>query len=76
MVFLKEVNSELGHASLANNNGDTSLGELLNETLELVLLTCGVVKEIVSVLEQDGTLGFTLLHLNVWVGGRKLGVFE
>lgn len=74
MVLLEEMDGKFRHASLAHNNCYASLSELLDKTFELVLLAGGVVKEIVSIFEENGTLGLTLLHLNVSVEDSNFGI--
>jgi hypothetical protein len=76
VVLLEEVNGKFGHTALANNTGYASLSKFLDETFEFVLLTGGVVEEIVGGLEQNGTLSFTLLHFNVGIEYSNLGVLN
>lgn len=74
MVLLEEVNSQFGHGALADDASNAGLSELLNEALELILFTSGVVEEIFSVLKENSTLGLTLLHLNVGVENSNLSL--
>jgi len=65
---------ELGHGAGSNDDLDSSLSESLDEGLEGLLLTLGVVEEILGVSEEHGTLSLTLLHLDVGVEDGDLAV--
>jgi len=75
-VFLKEVDGELGHGATSNDNLDTSLSKSLDEAFESIFLTLGVPEKVLGVLEQDGSLGLSLLHLNVSVENGNLGLLD
>ena len=74
LVLLEEVNSELRARSSADNNVDSSFGKSYNEFLELILFSLSVVEELIGVLEENGSLSLSLLHLNVGVKDGNLGL--
>jgi len=74
LVLLEEVNSELRARSSADNNVDSSFGKSYNEFLELILFSLSVVEELIGVLEENGSLSLSLLHLNVGVEDGNLGL--
>jgi hypothetical protein len=74
LVLLEEVNSELRARSSADNNVDSSFGKSYNEFLELILFSLSVVEELIGVLEENGSLSLSLLHLNVGVEDGNFGL--
>ena len=55
---------------------DTGLSKSLDEIFERVLLTLGVIEQVIGVLEQNSSLGLTLLHLNVGVEDGNLSFLD
>jgi len=58
------VQRQLTDGARSNDDGNSSLSQALNESLELLLFSFGVVEQLVSVLDQDCTLGLSLLHFD------------
>lgn len=74
LVFLEEMDSQLGHGTSADDDINSGLSKSNDELLEFVLFTLGVVQKLISVLEEDSSLSFSLLHFNVSVEDNNLGV--
>lgn len=74
LVFLEEMDSQLGHGTSADDDINSGLSESNDELLEFVFFTLGVVQKLISILEEDSSLSLSLLHLNVSVEDNNLGV--
>lgn len=55
---------------------DTALSKSLDEILKRVFLALSVIEEIFGILEQNSSLGLTLLHLNVGVEDGNLSLLD
>lgn len=74
LVLFEEMDSKFRDGALAENDSDSSLGDSLNEGLHLLLFSLGVGHEILGVLDENGTLGISLLHFDWGVVYGNLGI--
>ena len=68
------MDSQFRHGSTADNALNSSLGKSLNNTLKFIFFTLGISLKLVSSLEENGSLGFSLVHLEVGVEDCNLGI--
>ena len=68
------MNCGLRDGSASNDNIDSSFSKSLDESFKLVLLGLGVVLELISRGEKNGSLGLSLVHLKVGVEYGNLSI--